>query len=202
MEARIQGQKMRTGRLSERDWTNFAMAAGVLNDLPLYFVGGAKISVNEVKAIARRLKNVDVVFIDYLQLLEPGNHKLISAVERLEDISRSLKMMAMDLDIPVVALCQLNRNAAVGKSHKPQMAELKGSGAIEQDADIILMLHREDYYEKEDGTSWSPYSDVPNYAEIIVEKNRHGPTGVITVAFNKEFMLFSTLEETDFEMEF
>ena len=202
MEARIQGQKMRTGRLSEKDWTNFATAAGVLNDLPLYFVGGAKFSVNEVKAITRRMKNVDIVFIDYLQLLEPGNHKLISAVERLEDISRSLKMMAMDFNIPVVALCQLNRNAAAGKSHKPQMAELKGSGAIEQDADIILMLHREDYYEKEDGASWSPYSDVPDCAEIIVEKNRHGPTGIVTVAFNKEFMLFSTLEEKDFEIDF
>ncbi len=144
MEARIHGQKMRNGRLSPSDWTNFSTVAGALHEIPLYFDDTSNITVNEMKAKVRRMKDIDVVIIDYLQLMQSGT-RTESRVQEVSQITRNLKLMAKDLEVPVIVLCQLSRSTeARGKSHRPQLADLRESGSIEQDADIVLMLYRDD----------------------------------------------------------
>ncbi len=192
-EARIKGQKMRNGNLDEGDWTRLATATSALSTAELYFDDTSNITVNEMKAKIRRMKDVDCVIIDYLQLMKSGS-RVESRVQEVSEITRSLKLMAKDLNVPVIVLAQLARGTeARGKSHRPQLSDLRESGSIEQDADIVLMLYREDYYS-------SGETDVPemekevNTVEIIVSKNRHGPTEDVKLAWNGEFTLFSAIE--------
>ncbi|MBR1704972.1 MAG: replicative DNA helicase [Clostridia bacterium] len=198
MEARIHGQKMRNGRLSTQDWTNFSTVAGAINEIPLYFDDTSNITVNEMKARIRREKDVDVVIIDYLQLMQAGG-RVESRVQEVSQITRSLKLMAKDLEVPVIVLCQLSRNTerAGGKNHRPQLADLRESGSIEQDADIVLMLYRDDYYQQPGGEEENMDRNDINTVEIIVAKNRHGPVGSVDLAWNSEFTLFTSIEKRD-----
>ena len=154
----------------------------------------ATITVSEMKARCQRLKNVEAVFIDYLQLMQPPKSSG-SRVNDVSEITRSLKLMAKDLNIPVVVCSQLSRSTEErGKSHKPQLSDLRESGSIEQDADIVVMLYREDYYKNE---KENPEEIEVNTAELLVQKNRHGPTGSIKMAWNPQFTLYTCVEHNN-----
>lgn len=195
-EARIVSAKFRTGDINDAEWEKLGFALENLANAELYFDDTANITVPEMKARARRMKDIDCIIIDYLQLMS-GTKKTDNRVQEISEITRSLKMMAKDLNIPVVTCSQLSRNTAKTTDHRPQLTDLRESGSIEQDADIVLMLHRKGYYKddskdnKEDDKAENV--DV-NTAEIIVGKNRHGETKTVKVAWNPEFTMFSTLE--------
>lgn len=190
-EARIPSQKMRTGELLPKEWESLSDACVFLADVPLYFDDTSNITVPEMKARCRRLKDVDAVFIDYLQLMQSAK-KVENRVQEVSDITRSLKLMAKDLMIPVVVCAQLSRGTEQrGSSHKPQLADLRESGSIEQDADIVVMLYREDYYKNEKD---DPSEIEVNSAELLVQKNRHGPTGSVKMAWNPQFTLYTCVE--------
>lgn len=193
-EARIPSQKMRKGDLTPKEWERLSSACVFLADVQLYFDDTSNITVPEMKARCRRLKNVDAVFIDYLQLMQSAK-RTESRVQEVTEITRSLKLMAKDLMIPVVVCAQLSRSTeARGSSHKPQLADLRESGSIEQDADIVLMLYREDYYKNEKD---SPEQVEVNTAELLVQKNRHGPTGSVKMAWNPQFTLYTCVENNN-----
>ncbi len=190
-EARIISNKLRTGDISDSDWEKLGLALQNLVNCELYFDDQANINVNEMKARALRMKNVDCIVIDYLQLMS-GTKRSENRVNEVSEITRGLKMMAKDLNIPVVTCSQLSRGVAKNSNdHRPQMTDLRESGTIEQDADIVLMLHREDYYKNNEEDS---DTESANIAEVIVGKNRHGSTETVKVAWNPEFTMFSTLE--------
>ena len=192
-EARIVSEKLRTGEISDADWEKLGLALQNLVGCELYFDDTANINVNEMKARALRMKDVDCIVIDYLQLMS-GIKRTENRVAEVSEITRSLKMMAKDLNIPVITCSQLSRGVAKNANgdHRPQMTDLRESGTIEQDADIVLMLHREDYYNNNPDEEKDPNS--VNIAEVIVGKNRHGSTTTVKVAWNPEFTMFSTLE--------
>ena len=192
-EARIVSEKLRTGEITDADWEKLGLALQNLVGCELYFDDTANINVNEMKARALRMKDVDCIVIDYLQLMS-GTKRTENRVAEVSEITRSLKMMAKDLNIPVVTCSQLSRGVAKNANgdHRPQMTDLRESGTIEQDADIVLMLHREDYYNNNPDEEKDPNS--VNIAEVIVGKNRHGSTTTVKVAWNPEFTMFSTLE--------
>lgn len=192
-EARVQSTKFRTGKLEPQEWQQIADASLFLSDVELYFDDTANITVPEMKARARQLKNVDCIVIDYLQLMK-SSKKTDNRVQEVSDITRDLKMMAKDLNIPVVTCAQLARRTETdkGRSKKPQMSDLRESGSIEQDADIILMLYREDYYK--DSSDVPPEDIRVDEAELIIAKNRHGPTGTVPLAWNADFTLYTTRE--------
>lgn len=192
-EARIVSEKLRTGEITDADWEKLGLALQNLVGCELYFDDTANINVNEMKARALRMKDVDCIVIDYLQLMS-GTKRTENRVAEVSEITRSLKMMAKDLDIPVITCSQLSRGVAKNANgdHRPQMTDLRESGTIEQDADIVLMLHREDYYNNNPDEEKDPNS--VNIAEVIVGKNRHGSTTTVKVAWNPEFTMFSTLE--------
>ena len=191
-EARVQSTKFRTGNLNAEEWQHIAEASVFLSDVDLYFDDTANITVPEMKARARQLKDVDCIVIDYLQLMT-SSKKTDNRVQEVSEITRSLKLMAKDLNIPVVTCAQLaRRTEEKGRSHKPQMSDLRESGSIEQDADIILMLYREDYYK--DSSDTPPEDIRVDEAELIISKNRHGPTGSVPLAWNPDYTLFTTRE--------
>ena len=193
-EARIPSQKMRTGELTPKEWESLSAACVFLANAQLYLDDTATITVSEMKARCQRLKNVEAVFIDYLQLMQPPKSSG-SRVNDVSEITRSLKLMAKDLNIPVVVCSQLSRSTEErGKSHKPQLSDLRESGSIEQDADIVVMLYREDYYKNE---KENPEEIEVNTAELLVQKNRHGPTGSIKMAWNPQFTLYTCVEHNN-----
>lgn len=190
-EARVESQKMRTGELTDDDWQRIAQATVSLNDAELYFDDTANITVPEMKARVRKMRDVDCVIIDYLQLMQ-GTKRTDSRVQEVSEITRSLKLMAKDLKIPVITCSQLSRSTeGRGKSHKPQLSDLRESGSIEQDADIVLMLYRESYYDEEKNET---VVTDENKAQVIVAKNRHGGTGEIDLHWNGNYTMFSTPE--------
>lgn len=191
-EARIESSKLRTGEIDSADWEKIGLALQNLVSAELYFDDTANITVPEMKARVRRMKDVDCVIIDYLQLMTGTKHT-DNRVQEVTEITRGLKLMAKDLKIPVVTCSQLSRTAAKATDHRPQLTDLRESGSIEQDADIVLMLHREDYYNSVEENE-EPESKTANVAEVIVAKNRHGSTEKVDVAWNPEFTMFSTLE--------
>ncbi len=193
-EARVKGNNMRDGNLSTNDWERINTATAALNDCELYFDDKSDITVNEMKAKIRRMKNVDLVVIDYLQLMKSGT-RIDSRVQEISEITRNLKLMAKDLNIPVVVLAQLSR-ATEGhsqKNHRPQLADLRDSGSIEQDADVVLMLYREDYYQNDETTP--DLNKAISEVNVIVAKNRHGGVGDVTLGWNPDYTLFSTIEK-------
>ena len=190
-EARVESQKMRTGELTDDDWQRIATATVALNDIELYFDDTSTITVPEMKARVRKMRDVDCVIIDYLQLMT-GTKRTDSRVQEVSEITRSLKLMAKDLKIPVITCSQLSRSTeGRGKSHKPQLSDLRESGSIEQDADIVMMLYREAYYDAE---SDETVITDENKAQVIVAKNRHGSTGEIDLNWNGNYTMFSTPE--------
>lgn len=195
-EARIESTKMRTGNITGDEWAKLATATALLSNCELYFDDTSNMTVSEMKSRIRRLRDVDAVFVDYLQLMKSGS-RVESRVQEVSEITRNLKLMAKDLNIPVVVLAQLARTTeGRGKSHKPQLSDLRESGSIEQDADIVIMLYREEYYatEKDDAPDDMERPAI-NEAEFIIAKNRHGPTTSIKVAWNGDYTLFSNLEQ-------
>ncbi len=197
-EARVSSMKMRNGNISQDEWIRLGMATSALNDCELYFDDTSNITVPEMKAKTRRLGGVECVIIDYLGLIK-GSTRTENRVQEASEINRNLKMTAKDLNIPIICCAQLSRGTeGRGKSHRPQLSDLRESGSIEQDADIVMMLYRPGYYSGEkddDGADEGAKAAEANIAEVIVAKNRHGETGTVQFAFDGEHTLFLQLEK-------
>lgn len=192
--AGIPSQKIRKGELTDDEWVRLGNAAGEFEDAELYLDDSSSITVPEIKAKVRRMKNVDAIIIDYLGLLQSAVRKE-NRVQEVSDITRNLKMMAKDLNVPVICCAQLSRGTeGRNKSHRPQLADLRESGSIEQDADIVLFLYRHDYYSGELADDKRDEVDE-NATELIVAKNRHGATGTVEMTFDKEFTRFRCVEK-------
>ncbi len=188
-EAKVDSQRLRKGFLGETDWPKLTNAAGKLADAAIFIDDTPAITVLEMKAKARRLKaesGLGLVLLDYLQLMRSGNTKE-SREQEISEISRSLKALAKELSIPVVALSQLNRKVEDRSDRRPQMADLRESGAIEQDADVIAFIYRDEVYNKSDD---NPEKGI---AEIIIGKQRNGPTGTVKLAFMEKYTSFENL---------
>ncbi|MBQ4050741.1 MAG: replicative DNA helicase [Oscillospiraceae bacterium] len=192
-DAMITSDKMRTGHLEPEEWGKLAQTAQRLSGTRIYLDDTAGITVSQIKAKARRLKNLGCIIIDYLQLMTSGS-KIENRVQEISQITRSLKIMAKELNVPVICLSQLSRAAEQRQGHRPMLSDLRESGSIEQDADIVLFLYRDDYYadEEEEGKE----NAKKNTALCIVAKNRHGSTGDIPIGFQGEYTRFSNLEMT------
>lgn len=192
-EARVESNKLRSGQISQEEWMRIAEATALLSSCELYFDDTSTITVPKMKAKIRRMKNVDCIIIDYLGLMQSAK-KSENRVQEVTEITRSLKLLAKDLKIPVVVCCQLSRGPEKnGKaSNRPQLSDLRDSGSIEQDADIVLMLYREGYYKNDKKDA----EDVDmTKADVDVAKNRHGPTGGVKLHWDAQYTLFSTLVE-------
>jgi replicative DNA helicase len=197
-EAKVDGGRLRTGMLSRDDWSRLAGAAGPLTELPLFIDDTAAITLMQVRGKARRLRSehgLGLIVIDYLQLMRSGV-KNDSREQEISEISRSLKALSKELDIPVIALSQLNRGVETrpGKDKRPQLADLRESGAIEQDADVIMFVYRPEVYAKDEERQ-----QLRGLAEVIVGKQRAGPTGIVKCRFFHEFTRFENLAEGEFE---
>ena len=194
-QAGVPSHKLRTGELDNDEWVRLGNAAGQFNDVELYLDDTSSITVPEIKSRVRRMKDVDVIMIDYLGLIKSATRKE-NRVQEVSEITRQLKMLAKDLMIPVICCAQLARSTeGRGKSHKPQLSDLRESGSIEQDADIVMFLYREDYYRSE--VDEDKQDDIDeNHTELIVAKNRHGATGSIEMTFDKEFTRFRAVDKT------
>ena len=192
-EALVGGTKLRTGKLDENEWVRLIEAGDILSKTKIYLDDTPSITVPEIKAKLRRLKDVDLVIIDYLQLMSSANRKNEgNRVQEISEITRGLKVMAKELNIPVLALSQLARDSEKrAGNHRPMLSDLRDSGSIEQDADIVLFLYREDYYSNEKGPNEE--SDK-NSGECIVAKNRHGETKTVPLHWQGEFMRFTAQE--------
>ncbi len=187
-EAMVDSQKMRTGKLEDEDWKKVARALGPLSEAPIYIDDTPGISIMEIRAKCRRLKlekNLGLILIDYLQLMQ-GRGKNDSRQQEISEISRSLKILAKEINVPVVTLSQLSRAPEARAEHKPILSDLRESGAIEQDADIVMFLYREDYY--------NPETEKKNIAELIIAKHRNGSTGTIELKWRGEYTKFDSLE--------
>ncbi len=192
VEAMVGGVKLRTGKMSEEEWTRIISASDVLAKTEIYLDETSNITVPEMKAKLRRLKNVDLVVIDYLQLMSSAK-AINNRVNEIGEITRNLKIMAKDLNVPVLCLSQLSRASEQRPDHKPMLSDLRDSGSIEQDADIVLFLYREGYYAGKNGEEAGANVDL-NSAECMVAKNRHGETNVVKLHWQGEFMRFTSLE--------
>ncbi len=192
-EALVSGTKLRTGKLSEEEWQRLIAAGDVLNKANLYLDGTPGITVPEMKAKLRRLRNIDLVVIDYLQLMSSGGRRTDNRVQEISEITRNLKILAKELNIPVLCLSQLSRASEQRPDHRPQLSDLRDSGSIEQDADIVLFLYREGYYDKNKDENAVSSIDQ-NSGECLVAKNRHGETSSVKLHWQGEFMRFTSLE--------
>jgi len=192
-EAGIKSEKLRTGELTDDEWTRLAQAGENLSKANIYFDETSNITVPEMKAKLRRMKPApDLVVIDYLGLMKSAR-QIDNRVQEVSEITRNLKIMAKELKVPVIACAQLSRGTeAKGKSHKPALSDLRDSGSIEQDADIVLFLYRETYYDNEK-TDDEDKGD-PNKAECIVAKNRHGEIGTVDLYWDGQFTRFTSVD--------
>lgn len=184
-EALVPNTQLNSGEISNEDWVKLASAADALSQVSIYIDDTAGITVPQMKAKLRRMKNLGMVIIDYLQLMEsPENHT--NRVTEVSEITRQVKLLAKELNVPVLLLSQLNRSVESRQDHRPMPSDLRESGSIEQDADIILFVYREGVYNKED----------PNQsaAECIIGKNRHGSTGTVNMAYLGEYTLFRNID--------
>ncbi len=180
-DSAISSKKFRDGSLSSEDWKNIAEVTSNFTNAELYFDDTSDITVAEMKAKTRRLGNVDCVIVDYLGLIKSGK-RTENRVQEVTEITRSLKLMAKDLKIPILVCAQLSRGTeGRGKSHRPQLSDLRESGSIEQDADVVLMLYRKSYYNESEGDDNSEKDDglKQDEIEVIVAKNRHGETATV-----------------------
>ena len=185
-EALVDSHKLRTGRLNPQEWGRIAMAADSLSGMNVYLSESTGITVPQMKAQLRRVQNLGMVVIDYLQLMD-APLKSDNRVLVISDITRNLKLMAKELNVPVLLLSQLNRGVESRTDKRPMMSDLRESGSIEQDADIIMFLYNDFYYNKEKSAS-------PNITECIVAKNRHGETANIKLVWDAQFTRFSSPE--------
>ncbi|MCM1285223.1 MAG: replicative DNA helicase [Acetobacter sp.] len=193
-QAGIESQKLRKGDLTTDEWTRLGNAAGQFDGVELYLDDTSQITVPEIKSKIRRMNDVDCIIIDYLGLIKSATRKE-NRVQEVSEITRNLKMMAKDLNIPVVCCAQLSRaTEGHGKNHKPQLADLRESGSIEQDADIVMFLYREDYYKNDVAEDKQDEIDATK-TELIIAKNRHGATESVELVFDKEFTRFRAVDK-------
>jgi replicative DNA helicase len=193
-ESKVNAWKLRTGRVSEDDeFDRIREAISALSDAPIYIDDRAHCTVLQMRATARRLKtekNLGLIIIDYLQLITPsGSHKSDNLVQQVTEISRALKQLAREIDVPVLALSQLSR-AVEQRRDRPRLSDLRDSGSIEQDADIVMFIHRDD--------KMNENSDRPNIADILIEKHRNGPVGGVELYFDGDRSTFLSIEKSNF----
>ena len=189
-EAMVDSNKVRTGKLEEDDWVKLAGAIGPLSESEIFIDDTPGISVMEIRTKCRKLKmekNIGLVVIDYLQLVQGSNKRSGSREQEISEISRSLKILAKEINVPVIALSQLSRAVEQRPDHRPMLSDLRESGAIEQDADIVMFLYRDDYYNKE--------SEKKDIAEVIIAKQRGGSTGTIELLWMGNYTKFVNLEK-------
>lgn len=190
-EGNIDAQRLRTGRLEEEDWQKLTMAMGSLSNAGIYIDDTPGIRVNDIRAKCRRLKQeqgLGMILIDYLQLIQGDRgNRSENRQQEVSEISRTLKEIARELEVPVIALSQLSRGVESRQDKRPMMSDIRESGSIEQDADIVAFLYRDDYYDKE--------SENQNIIEIIIAKQRNGPVGTVELAFVKEYNKFVNLDK-------
>lgn len=190
-EVMVDSHKMRTGKLDDDDWQKIARALTPLSEAPIYIDDTPGISVMDIRAKCRRLKlekNLGLVVIDYLQLMQ-GRGKTENRQQEVSEISRSLKILAKEINVPVVTMSQLSRGPESRTDHRPMLSDLRESGAIEQDADIVMFLYRDDYY--------NPDTEKKNIAEVIIAKHRNGSTGTIELRWFGEYTKFSNLKRDE-----
>jgi len=188
-EALVDSNKIRTGLLEDDDWLKLASALSTLSDAPIYIDDTAGISITEIRAKCRKLKlekDIGLIVIDYLQLIQGNVGKNSSREQEISGISRSLKILAKELDVPVIALSQLSRSVESRTDKRPMLSDLRESGAIEQDADIVIFLYRDDYYNQD--------SEKKNVAEVILAKHRGGSTGTVEMAWLPSYTKFADLD--------
>jgi len=188
-EGNINAQNLRTGSLTPEDWSKLTMAMGSLSNSGIYIDDTPGIRVNDIRSKCRRLKQesgLGMILIDYLQLIQGNGRSGENRQQEVSEISRSLKALARELKVPVIALSQLSRGVEQRQDKRPMMSDIRESGSIEQDADIVAFLYRDDYYDKE--------SENKNIIEIIIAKQRNGPVGTVSLAFVKEYNKFVNLE--------
>lgn len=187
-EANIDMLKLRTGDLDDDDWIRLARSAGPLASAKVFIDDTPGISVTEMRSKCRRLKiehGLDMIIIDYLQLIQ-GRGKTENRQQEVSEISRSLKTLAKEMEAPVIALSQLSRAPEARSDHRPMLSDLRESGSIEQDADVVFFLYRDEYYNRE--------TEKKNIAEVIIAKQRNGPTGVVELAFIGKYTKFGSLD--------
>lgn len=190
MESRVNSQSMRTGNLKDEDWSKLIESAGLIGDSKLIIDDTPGITVRELRSKCRKYKlehGLDIIMIDYLQLMSGGGRGNDSRQQEISEISRSLKALARELNVPVVALSQLSRAVESRTDHRPMLSDLRESGAIEQDADVVMFIYRDDYYNKD--------SDMKGVAEIIIAKQRNGPVGTVNLVWLPDYTKFMNLEQ-------
>jgi Replicative DNA helicase len=183
-EAKVASGDARKGQLGPEKWSRVVEAASKVNTMPLYFDDASVITVTDIRAKSRRLKaskNLDLIVVDYIQLMQGNSGD--NRQQEIAEISRNLKGLARELKVPIIALSQLNRAAEAREDKRPRLGDLRESGAIEQDADIVMMIYRDDYY--------NPATERPGVAEINIVKNRSGSTGKVDLYFSKEYTQFT-----------
>jgi replicative DNA helicase len=188
-EAGIDSWKLRTGSLEDKDFEKLNKAMGVLAEAPIYIDDSAMTNVMEMRTKARRLQSehdLGLIVIDYLQLMSGGSNSSDNRVQEISEISRGLKGLARELNVPVIALSQLSRSVEQRSPKIPQLSDLRESGSIEQDADVVMFIYREDYYEKE--------TEKKNIADILIKKHRNGPTGDVELYFQPDQTLFKNID--------
>ena len=190
--ARVDAHKVRTGYLAASDWPCLTAAAGKLSEAPIFIDDAPAISVMELRAKARRLKmhqDIQLIILDYMQLMRGTDIRSESRQQEISEISRALKALARELNIPILAISQLSRAVEARTDHRPQLSDLRESGAIEQDADVVVLILREEYYK--------PSAENQGIAEVIIAKQRNGPVGSMKLAFIKEYTRFENLVRTE-----
>ncbi len=188
-EGNINAQGLRTGTLTDEDWRKLTMAMGSLSNAGIFIDDTPGIRIGDIRSKCRRLKQehgLGMILIDYLQLIQGSGRSGENRQQEVSEISRSLKALARELEVPVIALSQLSRGVEQRQDKRPMMSDIRESGSIEQDADIVAFLYRDDYYDKE--------TENKNIIEIIIAKQRNGPVGTVSLAFVKEFNKFVNLE--------
>ena len=188
-EALVDSNKVRTGKVEDDDWTKLAEASGILSEAQIFIDDTPGISIMEIRAKCRKMKlekDIGLVVIDYLQLVQGSNKRAGSREQEIAEISRSLKILAKEINVPVIALSQLSRAPEQRPDNRPMLSDLRESGSIEQDADIVMFLYRDDYYNQD--------SDKKNVAEVILAKHRAGSTGTVELAWLGSFTKFANLE--------
>ncbi len=192
-EAMVDSNKIRTGQIEDSDWGKLATASGILSDAPIYIDDTPGISVTDIRTKCRKLamdKKIGLIVIDYLQLIQGTGRKGGTREQEISEISRTLKILAKELDVPVIALSQLSRGVESREDKRPMLSDLRESGAIEQDADIVMFLYRDDYYNED--------SNDKNKAEIIIAKHRGGSTGTRKLLWMPSYTKFGNLSNQDF----
>ncbi len=189
MESKVDAQHIRTGNMNDSDWTNIVESADLIGASNLIIDDTPGITVQELRSKCRRYKmdhDLKIVFIDYLQLMTGGGRSTDSRQQEISDISRALKSLAREINVPIVALSQLSRAVEQRPDHRPMLSDLRESGAIEQDADMVMFIYRDDYYNKD--------TERKGVAEIIIAKQRNGPIGTVELLWMPEFTKFANLE--------